>query len=153
MKRVSSDLFSPLPEPTADPFGGARRGGALGLVAVLGAAVIVLATTITVAIAGYPVGQAAGFAFAAAPVGEGVDPTWLTPLQGWIAVVEVAFWVGTLGGLWALIQGLIAVAGDRGRGMGLAAVAVAIAGPVVFTAAGTMTMLAGYATAAAQPVG
>ena len=151
---MSSDLFAPLPEPTADPFGtGPRSGGPLGLVAFIGALVIVVAATITAAIAGYPLGQAAGHAFAAAPVGEGVDPTWLSPLQGWIAVVEIAFWAGTIGGMWALIQGLIAAATNRGRSFGIAAAVVAVAGPVVFTAAGTTTMLAGYATAAAMPVG
>ncbi|MEQ6898760.1 hypothetical protein [Microbacterium sp. KR10-403] len=150
---MSSDLFAPLPEPTADPFGTAPSSRTLGLVALIVAAVVVLAASIGVAIAGYPLGEAAGHAFASTPVGQSVDPAWMSDLQGWVAVLEVAFWLGTLGGMWALIQGLIAVATNRGRAFGIAASVVAVAGPVVFTAAGTMTMLAGYATAAAMPVG
>jgi len=150
---VSSDLFAPLPEPTADPFGATPSSRTLGLVALIVAAVVVLAASIGVAIAGYPLGEAAGHAFASTPVGQSVDPAWMSSLQGWVAVLEVAFWLGTLGGMWALIQGLIAVATNRGRAFGIAASVVAVAGPVIFTAAGTMTMLAGYATAAAMPVG
>ncbi|QAY60893.1 hypothetical protein ET475_13450 [Microbacterium protaetiae] len=151
---MSSDLFSPLPEPAADPFAaGTDSSRTLGVVALIIGAVIVVAATVTSAIAGYPVGVAAGRAFAEAPVGSGVDPTWLAPLQGWVAVVEIAFWAGTIGGMWALIQGIIAIAQNRGRVPGIAAAVIAVAGPVLFTVAGTMTMIAGYATASGMPVG
>jgi len=151
---VSSDLFSPLPEPAPDPFGSTGSGGrTLGIVALVIAAFVVAATVITCAIGGYPLGVAAGRAFAEAPAGAGVDPTWLAPVRGWVVLIEVLFWFGTLGGMWALIQGIIAIATNRGRGMGIAAAVISFAGPLLFTAAGTMTMLAGFATASAMPVG
>ncbi len=154
MSRVSSDLFSPLPEPAGDMFGpaGASRR-LLGIVALIAAVVVVVAATVIAFLGGYPIGVAGGRALAEAPVGQGIDPTWIAPLQGWVLVVEITFWIGTLGGLWALIQGLIAIATHRGREFGIAAAVVAFTGPALFIAAGTSTLLAGFATASTLPVG
>lgn len=152
---MSSDLFAPLPEPPGDPFASGRdgRARALGVVALIVSVVAVVVSVGAVAVAGHPVGAAAGRAFAEAPVGEGVDPTWLTPVGGWLIAAAAAFWTGTVLGCWGLIQGLVAVSAGRGRGVGIAAAVIAVAGPALFLAAGGMTLLAGYTTAAAVPVG
>ena len=105
-----------------------RRG--LGLVALL----LALGATVgTTAIA-------AAFAFTIA-LGEpgvldifDVDFDWslLTPTRGWVLLGEMAFWLGTALGIWAIVQGLIAAVTRRGRATGIVAIAVAAVGPVVF---------------------
>jgi hypothetical protein len=48
------------------------------------------------------------------------------------SVVIALFWhipLGTILGLWALIQGIVAIVQNRGRGAGIAAVAIAFAAP------------------------
>jgi hypothetical protein len=56
----------------------------------------------------------------------------LTPVRGQVLVTEIAFWAGTILGIWAIVQGIVAIARRRGRGFGIAAVIVAAIGPIVF---------------------
>jgi len=61
------------------------------------------------------------------------DPlTFLSPARDVVLGAEITFWVATLLGTWALVQGIVAIAKRRGRGMGIAAVIIAAIGPFAF---------------------
>jgi hypothetical protein len=84
------------------------------------------------AIAAWRVGLGAGRALASRPIDADFDWSVLTPVREWVLAGEIAFWFGTVVGLWALVQGVVAIATARGRGAGIAAVVIAALGPVAF---------------------
>ncbi len=115
-----------LPEPPA-----ARtpsRSRALGLVALV---VAVVALAGSVVIGAVAVMQVAATATITGEL-DAAGLRALAPARSWVLVGEIAFWTGTALGLWALIQGVIAIALGRGRALGVAAVATAVAAPVLF---------------------
>jgi hypothetical protein len=59
---------------------------------------------------------------------------------------ECAFWVGTVLGIWALVQGIVAIVRDRGRGLGIGAVVCALLGPVAFAIAANVFLSMGFAS-------
>ena len=61
---------------------------------------------------------------------------------------EIAFWLGTLLGTWALVQGMVALSRRRGRGYGIAAVVVAVLAPAVFAVVTWIALVAGLASGA-----
>lgn len=71
----------------------------------------------------------------------------LSPVRGLVLWAEIGFWAGTVLGVWALIQGIVAIASRRGRGQGIGAVIVAAAGPIVYAVAVTLAVLAGVVAA------
>jgi len=56
----------------------------------------------------------------------------LTPVRGQVLVAEIAFWAGTILGIWAIVQGIVAITRHRGRGFGIAAIIVAAVGPLAY---------------------
>jgi hypothetical protein len=50
---------------------------------------------------------------------------------GMAFAIAVVLAVGTLLGLWALVQGIVAIASRRGRGWGVAALILAVAAPMI----------------------
>ncbi len=74
----------------------------------------------------------------------------LSPVRGLVLWAEIGFWAGTVLGLWALVQGIVAIATRRGRGQGIAAVIVAAAGPILYGVAVTAAVIVGIV--AATPV-
>jgi hypothetical protein len=56
----------------------------------------------------------------------------LTPVRGQVLAVEIAFWAGFILGVWAIVQGIVAIARRRGRGFGIAAIIVAVIGPFAY---------------------
>ncbi len=79
-----------------------------------------------------------------------VDFDWsiLTPVRGWVLMAELAFWAGTILGIWALVQGIIATVKNRGRGWGIAALVIALIGPVAFAIGIQAFLAAGFASGA-----
>jgi hypothetical protein len=77
----------------------------------------------------------------------GADFDWsiLTPVRDWVLMGEIAFWAGTAIGIWALVQGIVAIATRRGRGAGIAAVVIAAVGPLIFGAVVQGFLTAGFA--------
>ncbi|KXZ60422.1 hypothetical protein Mlaev_01500 [Microbacterium laevaniformans] len=71
----------------------------------------------------------------------------LSPVRGLVLWAEIGFWAGTALGVWALIQGIVAIASRRGRGQGVGAVIVAATGPIVYAVAVTLAVLAGVVAA------
>ncbi|WJL96014.1 hypothetical protein QSU92_02045 [Microbacterium sp. ET2] len=124
------------------------RGVALGLTAfllALGAAVLAPAAG---GIGGYFIGAGTGERLMAGTLGTDFDWSLLSPVRDWVLLAEIGFWAGTVLGLWAIVQGIIAIARRAGRGWGIAAVVVAALGPVVFGLTLQAVIVAGLAAAA-----
>jgi hypothetical protein len=123
----------------------AARGPAIGLVAfLLGLGATVIAP-IVAGIAAYTVGLGMR--------GDVLDPTDLSfdwsafsPVREWVLAGEIAFWSSTVLGIWALVQGIVAISRARGRGWGIAAVVLALLGPIVFFTVLWTSLLLGAAT-------
>lgn len=100
-------------------------------------------------------GASSAGAIASFAVGTGTDaadfeatPTWnglgfLSPVREWVLLGEVSFWIGTGLGIWAIIQGVVAIATGRGRTAAIVAVVVAVLGPVIFFAAAAIGLALG----------
>ena len=112
-----------------------------GLLALVG-------PTIAVSVATYRIGLGASQRIAAAPMNPDFDWSILSPVRDWVLLGETAFWVGTALGLWALIQGIVALVTNRGRGAAIAAVVVAIVAPIAFAIAANVFLATGFATGA-----
>jgi len=97
----------------------------LALVATVGAGLLG-------AIAAFNIGLGAGKGLANLPAGGSWDWSILTPVRDWVLLGEVSFWIGTLVGVWALVQGIVATVTGRGRATGITAIVVAALGPIVF---------------------
>jgi hypothetical protein len=101
-----------------------------------------------VSIATYRIGLGAGREIAAAPMSVDFDWSILSPVRDWVLLGESAFWVGTALGLWALVQGIVALVTNRGRGAGLVAVVLAIVAPIAFVVAANVFLTMGLAAGA-----
>lgn len=144
--------------PTAPPaYAGAvygappqRRGtSALGVVALVLALAAAIVASLVAAVAGYFVGAGTAQEFVVSPSGPDLDWRLLTPVRDWVLVGEIAFWIGTALGVWALVQGIVAIAKAGGRGAGIAAVVIAGLGPIVFFLGLQLGLAIGFATGAA----
>ncbi|MFK4835994.1 hypothetical protein ACI3KY_09715 [Microbacterium sp. ZW T2_14] len=111
-----------------------QRSGVLGVVALALALVATVGAAIVGAIASYNIGLGAGRQISARAFDGDFDWSVLSPVRDWVLLGEVSFWVGTVLGIWALVQGIVAIVTARGRGAGIAAVIVAAVGPIVFGA-------------------
>jgi hypothetical protein len=118
--------------PIAGPTRAAPRGRGLGLIALIAALGAAILAPLVAAIATFSIGLGAGREIVLNPTDIDFDWSVLTPVRDWVLVAEISFWAGTALGVWALVQGAIAIVTDRGRGLGIAAVAVAIAGVIIF---------------------
>ena len=112
--------------------GPAKRSSALGFVALALALVATIGASLFAAIASFNIGLGAGREISSRPLTGDFDWSVLTPVRDWVLMGEVSFWVGTAIGVWALVQGIIAVVKGRGRGAGIAAVVIAALGPIAF---------------------
>lgn len=119
-----------LPEP--------QRSSALGVVALVISIVAAVGATLLSAIAGFAAAEGAmRHAIGISPEGlEHFRPeellSLLSPVRDLVLWAEIGFWAGTLLGVWALVQGIVAIVTRRGRGAGIAAVVIAALGPALF---------------------
>jgi hypothetical protein len=104
--------------------------------------------TIAVSVAMYQVGLGAARRIAAEPMSIDFDWSVLSPVRDWVLLGETAFWVGTVLGLWALVQGIVALVTGRGRGAGIGAVVLAVTAPIAFVIAVNVFLAMGLATGA-----
>lgn len=118
-----------------------RRSAALGIVALIAAGLAAL-TPVVAAIAAFQIGLGAGKGVASRPVTATWDWSILTPVRDWVLLGEASFWVGTALGVWAIVQGIIAIVRRSGRIAGIVAVVIAMLAPIVFGLA-TWISLAG----------
>ncbi|WP_341998217.1 hypothetical protein MRBLWH7_000147 [Microbacterium sp. LWH7-1.2] len=123
----------------------AKRSSALGIVALALALVATFGASLSAAIASFNIGLGAGRQISSQPFTGEFDWSVLTPVRDWVLMGEVSFWVGTAIGVWALVQGIIAIVKGRGRGAGIAAVVIAALGPIAFGAVVQGFLTAGLA--------
>lgn len=106
-------------------------GPALGRVALIFALIATVALTAVAAVLGWQIAQGASAAVDFATLESG-DLSFLTPVRDLVLWFEITAWTATGLGIWAMVQGIIAIAKRRGRGAGIAAVIIAAIGPFVF---------------------
>ncbi|WP_426320382.1 hypothetical protein [Microbacterium sp. E-13] len=128
------------------PAARAPRGAALGITALILSVIATVGASLLAAIASFRIGLGAGREISSRPFDADFDWSILTPVRDWVLLGEVAFWVGTAVGLWALVQGIVAIVTARGRGAGIAAVIIAALGPVAFGAVVQGFLTAGLAS-------
>lgn len=120
----------------------ARRSPTLGIVAVIVSGLAAL-TVVVAAIAAFQIGLGSGAEIAMRPNAATWDMSLLTPVREWVLAGEMSFWIGTALGLWALVQGIVAIVTRRGRPAGIVAVIVAIIAPIFFGFAVWLSLVAG----------
>lgn len=130
----------------------ASRGRALGVVALVLALVALIVTPIVGAVSAFAVGIAYGAgmngAFATAdPETAVIEWSLLSPARDAVLWGEIAFWAGTVLGVWAIAQGIVALVKRRGRGQGIAAIIVAAVAFFVFGLAVFVAFVGGLTTA------
>lgn len=134
-----------IPSPAPVPAAG---GSGLGIVALALAVLAALGATVVGSVAGYNIGLGTGRGIALQPMDVDFDWSILAAVREWVLLGELSFWAGTILGIWAIVQGIVAIVKNRGRGWGIAAVVVAAIGPIAF-ATGVQAFLAvGFASGA-----
>ncbi|GAA4352186.1 hypothetical protein [Microbacterium rhizosphaerae] len=112
---------------------GSRTLGAVAFILSLLAAVV---APIVASFAGWGIGAGVGAqqlsALSETNASTSAMLAALTPVRGEVLVAEIAFWAGMILGIWAIVQGIVAIATRRGRGFGIAAVIVAAIGPFAY---------------------
>jgi hypothetical protein len=127
----------------------ADRGAGLGVSAFVLALIAAVGASIAGAVAAFRIGDGTGRGIALQPTSTDFDWSILAPVREWVLLGEIAFWVGTVLGTWALVQGIVATVKNRGRGWGIAAIAVAVIGPVAFAIVLQVFAVFGLASGAA----
>lgn len=135
--------------PGAPTAPGPVTTGVLALVLSLVAAVV---TPVVVGVTGYQIGYA--FPSVTDYVGSSSDSlAFLSPVRDQVLWAEIAFWVGTVLGVTAIVLGIIAIARRRGRGQGIAGLIIAVLGPMVFFTALTIALSLGASAGTAATFG
>ena len=123
--------FAAVIDPHATPPG--QPSKALGIAALVLALAALVGGASVLAVAGVPIGaQLARAQLTGTPE---FDLSQLSPVRDAVLTAEIAVWVATAFGVWALLQGIVAIARRRGRGAGIAAVAIAAIAPVIVSGA------------------
>ncbi|WES64926.1 hypothetical protein P0L94_02365 [Microbacter sp. GSS18] len=130
----------------AKPPGVPRRSPVVGVVALIAGLVATLGASMAGAIAAYRIGFGTGTAMLTQPFAGDFDWSLLSPVRDAVLMGEVSFWIGTALGIWALVQGAVAIVRGTGRGFGIAAVLVAALGPIAFFTAVQIALAFGRAT-------
>jgi len=135
--------YVPLP-----PSAPTSAGRGLGVVAFVLAVAATLGTTIVACVAAFRIGLGTGREITLRPMDVDFDWSTLAPVRDWVLVGEVAFWAGTVLGVWAIIQGIVAVVKNSGRGWGIAAIVIGAIGPIAFLLGVQALLVAGFASGA-----
>lgn len=139
----------------AAPVSSGGRSPRLGVIALVIAITAAAGASILSAVTAYPAAVGAMTdALTLSPEGlENLSSDQLlmvlSPVRGLVLWAEIGFWAGTVLGIWAFVQGIVAIATRRGRGAGIAAVIIAALGPVVFSLIVGASVLGGITAGAA----
>ncbi|WP_251450449.1 hypothetical protein [Microbacterium sp. Marseille-Q6648] len=117
---------------------------ALGIVSLVLALIAAVGATLVGAWAAFRIGMGAGSEIALRPMDMNVDWSVLSPVRDLVLLAEASFWIGTVLGVWALVQGVVAILRRRGRGYAIAAVVIAVFGPAIFFTAVQAALTAGF---------
>ena len=123
--------------------------GGLGLVALLLSLVAAIGAPIVGSIAAFQVALGTASQFGSMPSDAFDDLSFLSPVRDWVLLGEISFWAGTVLGIWAIVQGIVAIVKRRGRGTGIAAIVVAVVAVFIFGTVVYIAAIAGVATGAA----
>jgi hypothetical protein len=82
--------------------------------------------------------------------GAGGDLSSLAPVRDQVLWLEIAFWIGTIAGIAAIVIGIIAIAKRRGRGLGIFGLILAVLGPVAYFILLAIGLVIGATAAAAS---
>ncbi|MFV0319607.1 MAG: hypothetical protein ACK5IN_04430 [Microbacterium sp.] len=123
-----------------------RRSPTLGVVALI-AAGLAAVTPVVAAIAMFEVGVGIDPELTRMTAGDPFRLAILTPVRGWVLAAELSFWAGTLLGVWAFVQGIVATVRNRGRIAAIVAIVLAVITPMVFAVAALMALSTGVGTA------
>lgn len=133
------------------------RPATLGIVALILGGIALVGPTVMAAIFGWQVSYEIGSGLGFLPDGSGLtslegftDLAFLTAVRGSVLGLEVAFWIGTVAGIWAIVQGICAIAMRRGRGQGIAALILGVVAPMVAFGVLYVVFLAGFMAGAAD---
>lgn len=132
----------PAETPPPTPVRGSSVPGAIALVAGLVASI---GAPLVAAIAGFNIGLGTGREIALRPLDADFDWSVLTPVRDWVLMGEIAFWIGTAIGIWALVQGIVAIVTNRGRVQGIVGTGLAVLGPIAFAIAVQASIAMGFA--------
>ncbi len=144
----STGFAAPYAVPRHPQFGAALEAPAaprrtLGLVAMCLGLAAALVPWIVAAVAAFQIGLGAGKGIAELPAQTQPDLSALSGVRDWVLLAEVAFWAGTALGVWALVQGIVAIVQRRGRAPGIVAIVAAALGAVLFAVATVVGIAAG----------
>jgi hypothetical protein len=134
-----------VPAAYAAPPAPRRHGSALGVVALVAGIIAGVVVPVVGAIAAWWIGFGAGAQLPLLTPEAGFSWAVLTPVRDWVLLGEVSFWVGSALGIWALSQGIVAIAKARGRVAGIVAVILACLGPIFFAIGVQVGLSAGFA--------
>jgi hypothetical protein len=125
-----------------------KKPGGLGLVALLLSLVAAVVAPIVGAVAAFQVGAGtwSWSRYETMPSNAWPDLSFLSPVREWVLLGEIAFWAGTVLGIWAIVQGIVAIAKRRGIGTGIAAIVVAVLAVFIFGAVVYGAAIAGVVT-------
>jgi len=133
------------------PASAPARGAGLGRVALLLALLAAVGLTVVGAVLAWQVGHGIGSSADLTTLQDQVaagDLSILTPVRDLVLWVEITSWTATALGIWALVQGIVAIAKRRGRGSGIAAVIIAVLGPFVYLIVGYLAFAIALGVAA-----
>lgn len=118
------------------------KSAALGVISFVLSIVAAVVSSIIVGIAGYQVGH--GLPTIMNDIDSATsDLSFLSPVRDQVLMGEIAFWVGTLAGIAAIVLGIMAIAKRQGRVWGIIALILAVIGPVLFLVVLGITLTAG----------
>lgn len=125
-----------------------KKPGGLGLVALLLALAAAVVAPLVGAVAAFQVGAGSWSwsSYEPEPAAGWSDLSFLSPVREWVLLGEIAFWAGTVLGVWAVVQGIVAIVKRRGLGTGIAAIVVAVCGLFIFGAVVYGAGIAGIVT-------
>lgn len=130
----------------------ANGSATLGIIAFVVAAVAGILVPVLGAVAGYAIGDGVGAELGDMPASADFDLAILAPVRGLVLFAEITFWTGTVLGIGALIQGIVAAVKARGRGWAIAAIVIAALGPIVYGTLAYILFFVGLAAGALSSV-
>ncbi|KRA23895.1 hypothetical protein ASD65_05270 [Microbacterium sp. Root61] len=143
-----SEFAAPYTAPARGGFDAAApapRGAGLGVTALVLAILAVVVASVIAGVAGFGAGIGIGHEMALRPIASDFDLSYLSPVRDSVLWLEISFWIGSALGIWAIIQGIVAIVSRRGRGAGIGAVVIAALGPFVYTFVAYAVLVAGIA--------
>ncbi|MBS1699609.1 MAG: hypothetical protein JST25_14545 [Actinobacteria bacterium] len=129
------------PYPAAAPAAG---GAALGRIALILALLATVVLTVVGTVLAAQIGHGAGSGVSITDLERqfaAEDLSAFTPVRQIVLWWEITAWAASALGIWALVQGIVAIARRRGRGSGIAAVIIAALGPFVFFLAAYLALV------------